>query len=338
MNHYLINQKLHEFQDKLHILISLLHPNERSPLCIEILNSCLEKENLHTIKRPSVLIEPLSSDNRQYFSKQALTHYLHNQKLQKLDDYDVYFLINQLPPDQQTEFRLRALSSYLKNKNLHTIKNQPRLVENLSQEDRQFFLKKILHFHKDNQKLFKHNTLEIAIDFFSNVSKLVFFLTPEKFIQKINTFDEKYKKQLHMLYIRKIIQESDTPVEFSIFSKELLNHLSMENIVAIIEHIHESTDICGESMEKIRPLCQAYLMNYDQKLPLALPMEHFTDLFLSFIKKFTTETTFSIRNNDDPKTETITQFKDNTPEKIKLLYEQYNHTEIIDNTLMISRE
>ncbi len=79
-------------------------------------------------------------------------------------------------------------------------------------------------------------------------------------------------------------------------------------------------------MKKVRPLCQAYLMHYGEKLPASMSIENFTDLFESSL--FKTKTSLLTENPDSS----------DTPQKIQELYAQYKYTNIIGNTIIVSRD
>ncbi len=326
--------------------VSLKGANLTSDEKLAILEDLLSNNRLHELNDLYTLIYNLPEDQKRTFCSKALNHYFDAHRLHGLNNLSA--LIYNLPEDQKRTFYSKALNHYFDAHRLHELNSLSALIYNLPEDQKGTFRSKALNHYIDTSTLFKHDTI---IKDCTTIPKHTFLISPEKFIQKIDTLniDEKYQKQLYMYYIRKKIENNNLPYASSDFPKQLLKSLSLENIVAIIEHIHESTDICGQSMEKVRPLCQAYLMHCED-LPNSMPIEYFTDLFSSFrtktplLAKITDSmVTFksiipqSLMKISKFKGDPLT-FKPDAPEKIQELYRQYKHTGIVGDTLVISRD
>ncbi len=138
----------------------------------------------------------------------------------------------------------------------------------------------------------------------------------------ISSVDKKYSKQLLMFYIQKIIKLFYVEAsEFQyIFSQETF---TTEDIVSIIKHIYESTEP-SEEIIKFAPLMT--------RVPLLGKITDSMTTFKSLIpqrllpaSRFKGHSVGSLA------------LKPDTPEKIRSLYEKYNHMKIIDNTQVVSR-
>ncbi len=292
----------------------------------EILDYNIQNNSIHSFGESCILdlLKQLSREERAIYALKVLNHYQETNKIYEFNR--LYELLICLPPAEREIYASNIFNYYLKTNSVHELKNPHSLLINLSKAEYATHVFNILNRYNHKRTLFKYDSLiELIKNIRSSSLKLLFDYPQNIFTQELTSIDQNYHRQLHMCYIRKTIEKSNLPVESSFFSEELLKPLLLEDIVAIIEHIHESTDICGESMKKVRPLCQAYLMLCED-LPNSMPIEHFTDLFESSL--FRTQTSSLTETPDSSK----------TPQKIQELYAQYRHTNIIGNTIIVSRD
>ncbi len=349
LNVYLDAQRLHKLNN-LSILINngFSTKKQKQLFCNTALNVYLDAKRLHEIKDLNTLINNGFSTEieKKLFCNRALNVYLNAQRLHEIKDLNIFINNGFSTQEQKQLFCNRALNVYLNAKRLHEIKDLNTLISYIvsNKEQKQSFSNKVFVAYSDNQTLFKYDNL-VKI-FLPELPQWTFLLSTEKFMQKISTLDEELRKQLHMYYIKKAMQEKRDPAETLKFSQELIEPLSFDNIITMIEYMHESTDTCGESMGKVRPLCEAYLLQHCDDLG-SMSMEYFTDLFMPFmtitttpffekiIKKINTSKSIII-----PKCtgEQPLKFKPNTPKKIQELYAQYNgELSYVGNELIIKR-
>ena len=341
----LYENRLHEIKN-LYPLINNLPEDQRGSFCSTALNHYFDTHRLDELKDLYPLINNLPEDQRGSFCSTALNHYFDTHRLHELKN--LYPLFDNLPKNQRGSFCSKALKHYFDTQRLHELNDLSLLINNLPENQRSSFCSTALKHYTNTSTLFKHDTI---MQYCTTIPERTFLVRHEQFIQTISSLnvDEKYQKQLHMYFIRQKIEFNYLPTIHLNLSSEILKPLSCNDVVAIIEHIHESTDICGESMEKIRPLCQAYLMHCED-LPNSMPIKHFTDLFEPFrtrtplLAKITDSVvTFksivpqSLMKISKFKGDPLT-FKPDTPEKIQELYRQYKHTGIVGDTLVISRD
>ncbi len=375
LNYYWNRRRLHEVQD-LFSLISYLDQKERKSLCFDVFNYYLNNKQLHEVKDLYALIQFLSFEQEGNLCLQALNDYFSSDELHKFKYLG--HLIEHLPKQKRSVFSLKAFNYYHDTLRLHRVKNLDSLIRYIDEGqdsnvcskifngNQRLYeiqdLKKVIYrfFPLKNQQkadfclkiesgypdtLFKNNDL---IELSTGFSEWIFLLSPAKFIQKIRLLDAKTQEQLRMCYIRNFIQTRQKPVDSEIFTEELLKPLSLKNILSLVEHIHESTDIptleerdkgvvVVRSVEKIKPLCQAYLMHYGYTLPASLPMQDFTDLFDPFVTRLDKTIDGAGKDVQIPETEITVCFKDGTPEKIRDLYAQFNRIDFVGNILAISR-
>ncbi len=363
LNFYFNNNKLHEIED-LYPLIDGLTYNEREPFCSKALNFYFNNNKLHEIENLYLLIDGLNNDKKKSFSSKVLDHYLtnldHHLTNNECHERVFFILLPKLAEEKKELLIDQALNHYLKNNKFHEIKF---LLNFVSYEQISSFYDKVLHHYTNASTLFKHDTI---IKDYTTIPEHTFLISPEKFIQKIDTLnvDEKYQKQLYMYYIRKKIENPNRLVSSLDFTEDLLKPLSVENIVTVIEFTRESVDNIKELRKKIKPLCEAYLTKC-KDLPTSMPIKHFTHLFHPFRTKivplFEQKVGFLAKIIDSmgtfkslfPKTPTpLSTFKGNsskrhssifflepnTPEEIQKLYTQYKYKDIVDGAFVVSKD
>ena len=323
LNHYQETNRIHEFNsNNLYFLLSYLPEGGRAIYALNILNHYQEINKFHELNDLCPLLYFIPEVERATYASNILDHYQKINKFHKLNN--LHSPLNCLPQAEQITYASNILDHYQKTNSVHELRNQYLLLCCfIPQAERIKYTYTIINCYNHKKTLFKYNFLLRFVERAQFLPKLLFNYPPHLFTQELASIDQNYHRQLHMFYIRKIIEESNFPVESSFFSEELLKPLLLEDIIAIIEYIHESTNVCGKSMEKVRPLCQAYLMHCED-LPNSMPIEYFTDLFSPFRTQ----------------TSSLTEAPDSsdTPQKIQELYAQYKYTNIIGNTIIVSRD
>ncbi len=345
------NNSIHSFGES--CILYLLHQfprEERAIYALKILNYYQETNRVHEFNGNNLcsLLSYLSQAEQITCASNILGRYQEIDIMHKFNN--LCSLLGYLTQAEREIYASNILDYYRKTNRIHKLNRPFALLHYLPEAKKITHISNILDHYNHKKTLFKYDPIVKLIKIMEpTLPELLSNCLSHTFAQKLASIEKNYHQQLHMFYIRKTIEESNLPVESSFFSEELLKPLLLEDIVAIIEHIHESTDICGQSMEKVRPLCQAYLMHC-KNLPNSMLIEHFTDLFEPFrtrtplLAKITDSmVTFksiipqSLIQISKFKGDTLT-FRPDIPQKIQELYAQYKYTNIVENTIIVSRD
>ncbi len=184
-----------------------------------------------------------------------------------------------------------ALEQELEDNTFHMFKNVYLFIDQLPKNLSFDFTNRALKFYFDNNALYKLDNLDYLLLGKSKLGESKMYSDPKIFLEKISDFSpsaitfsmnndiQKFHKHLHMWYIRQNIKQSQK-ISADFFTPELLAPLSPQDISAIIESLCSNHSPTIITMERWKPLCEAYLMHCE--LPDELTIEQFTDLFDPF--------------------------------------------------------